>query len=139
MTYQPLIVISWQILFRHIIFYLKVISLYVTLFLNVTKLICLYIMDSIVIYCLHTVKWFQELLFNTNSFIFTLLNIFKHCFLTPIVPLSQGFFYVFSFYTISSIHTVCWFQTLLSNTIKSTQHQPMLSKIQNHQTVQFDQ
>ena len=35
--------------------------------------------------CLHTVKWFQVLLSNTNSFICRLLNSFKYCYIIRII------------------------------------------------------
>ena len=35
--------------------------------------------------CLHTVKWFEVLISNTNSFICSQLNGFKYCYLTLIV------------------------------------------------------
>ena len=34
---------------------------------------------------MHTVNWFQVLLFNTNSFICTLLNGFRYCYVIPII------------------------------------------------------
>ena len=60
--------------------------------------------SSIAIYCLHTVKWFQVLLFNTDSFICTVtwfqvllfiactqLNSFKYCYLILIVLFAHSY------------------------------------------------
>ena len=60
---------------------------------------------------MHTVKWFQILLFNTNtsiqhySFIYTLLNGSKYSYLTWII-----------WFRIHHLHTVKWLQVFLSNT-----------------------
>ena len=39
---------------------------------------------------MHTVKWFPELLSNTNSFICTQLNAFKYCNLNLIILLAHS-------------------------------------------------
>ena len=59
--------------------------------------------------CLHTVKWFQVLLFNINnpnqylSFVCMHVNGFKYCYLTPILIFDINHF----------LHEVKWLQVLL--------------------------
>ena len=70
--------------------------------------------DLILIICLHTVKWFQKFLSNTNNsnqyklFACTQSDIFKYYDLTLIILI-----------LIIYLHTVKWFQVLLSNTNNS--------------------
>ena len=60
--------------------------------------------------CLHIVKWFQELLSNTNNFICTQLNGFEYCYFTLAI-----------LFNILHLRTVKYFQVLLCNTNNSIQ------------------
>ena len=101
----------------------------------------------ILIICLHTVKWLQVLLFNTNysiqdySFICAELNCSKHCNVLLIIQLKRTKIQVLLFNANNSIQHysfICTqFQTEVCITNNSIKHPPFVYTRLNGQTVLF--
>ena len=85
------------------------------------------------IICLHTLKWFQVLLSNTNSFICTQLNGFKYCYLTLIIQSNNSSIDG----NLTGITTLGERETV-SNVNERILHIPKTLRLEPHHQMQFN-